>query len=302
MEIYVKYYQGKFDAYQRTYVLDNFKNSFGKFIFYKVEQALENITKNNQGSSVKFIKKGDLENYKFLLPPLAEQKKIAEVLGSVDKNIEKTEEIILKTEELKKGLMQKLFSDKLEVKSEKLMMRDICKVRQGLQIPINKRLNEQKENSHVYLTIKYLKDLENPEYIENPQKSVVCKEDDVLMTRTGNTGVVITGVKGVFHNNFFLVDYDRKKVDRDFLVYYLRSAKVQKMILDRAGTTTIPDLNHGDFYSIPFLKPNLQEQKKIAEILSAVDDKINIYKQVKNKLTTLKKGLMQDLLSGEVRV
>ena len=47
--------------------------------------------------------------------------------------------------------------------------------------------------------------------------------------------------------------------------------------------------------------PSIYEQKRIAKILSAVDDKILIYKNVKNKLTNLKKGLMKDLLSGEVK-
>ena len=48
--------------------------------------------------------------------------------------------------------------------------------------------------------------------------------------------------------------------------------------------------------------PTIKEQKQITEILSAIDNKIDINKQIKNKLTQLKKGLMNDLLSGEVRI
>ncbi|PIT93989.1 hypothetical protein COU00_01360 [Candidatus Falkowbacteria bacterium CG10_big_fil_rev_8_21_14_0_10_43_11] len=50
------------------------------------------------------------------------------------------------------------------------------------------------------------------------------------------------------------------------------------------------------------LIPTFEEQNKIAEILSAVDEKIDVNKQIKNKLDELKSGLMQDLLSGRVRV
>lgn len=63
-----------------------------------------------------------------------------------------------------------------------------------------------------------------------------------------------------------------------------------------------PKLMNNIMAEIPVLLPPIKEQNKIAEILSSIDDKININKQIKNKLTELKKGLMQDLLSGRVRI
>jgi len=88
-------------------------------------------------------------------------------------------------------------------------------------------------------------------------------------------------------------------LNKDYFVYYLRSKRIQNLIKDRAGTTTIPDLNHGDFYTLPIVIPNIKEQKKISDILFGLDDKIQINKKLKNKLTDLKKGLMRDLLSGK---
>ena len=80
----------------------------------------------------------------------------------------------------------------------------------------------------------------------NPPKRVVCNEDDILMTRTGNTGQVVTNVNGAFHNNFFKIEYDRRKVNKKFLIEFLRKDSTQYKILSLAGTSTIPDLNHGD--------------------------------------------------------
>lgn len=253
-----------------------------------------------------------------LVPPIKEQQKIAEILGAVDEDITKTREVIETTEKLKKGLMQQLFTRGIghtKFKETKIgqipeewndsIIRDICTVRQGLQIPISERFKERGDNRYLYITIKYLRNAHLPgvaEYIESPSSSVICYRDDILMTRTGNTGTVITNTEGVFHNNFFLVDYNREKINKDFLVHYLNSEIIQKTIKVRAGSTTIPDLNHGDFYSLPICLPTKEEQQKIAEILSAVDEKISINKNLKNKLTILKKGLMQDLLSGRVRV
>src|SRR3989344_7460595 len=106
----VKYYSVKFDAYQRTYVLSGFQNTTGHFVYQKAKQALNDIMRNNQGSSVKFIKMGDLTDYEFVLPPIKEQQKIAEILGTVDEDIAKTQEVIEATEKLKRGLMQQLFT------------------------------------------------------------------------------------------------------------------------------------------------------------------------------------------------
>ena len=242
-----------------------------------------------------------------------EQQKIADILSTIDDEIEKTDEIIFQTENLKNEISQHLFTkginhDKFQKTKigdipkdwSFLKIKDICKVRQGLQIPISKRFKDSGENRYKYITLKNLKD-DTYEYIESPKESVICKKDDVLMTRTGNTGVVVTDVEGVFHNNFFLIDFDRKIIDKNYLVYYLRSEPIKKLLLERAGTTTIPDLNHGAFYGIHFLLPDIIEQKKISDILSSIDNKISFNKEMREKLTKLKKGLMSDLLSGKVR-
>ncbi|MCB8789023.1 restriction endonuclease subunit S [Planktothrix agardhii] len=89
----------------------------------------------------------------------------------------------------------------------------VCKVNQGLQIAIEKRLKNQNGQAKRYITIQSLNSDANLEYIDNYASSVVCNEEDILMTRTGNTGIVITGVSGVFHNNFFKVKFDKSKID-----------------------------------------------------------------------------------------
>jgi type I restriction enzyme S subunit len=103
------------------------------------------------------------------------------------------------------------------------------------------------------------------------------------MTRTGNTGQVVTGVNGVFHNNFFKVNYD-ERLDKDFLVQFLRSEKTQKLIIRYAGTSTIPDLNHKDFYRLSIPLYDIQQQKKIGNLLSTMDklieDKENLIKEI----------------------
>lgn len=175
--------------------------------------------------------------------------------------------------------------------------KNICWVNQGLQIPIEKRLKYPTIKSKKYITIQYLNDGKAIEYIDDYSLSVCCKTEEVLMTRTGNTGVVITDVEGVFHNNFFKINFDKKRVNREFLIYYLKDTKTQKIILEKAGTSTIPDLNHNDFYSIKIPIPPLPEQKAIAEVLSDTDNLIQAIEKRIAKKRLIKQGAMQKLLS-----
>ena len=252
--------------------------------------------------------------------PLKEQQQIASILSNVDSLIDQTQKIIEQTQKLKKGLMQKLltrgightkfkkakwyFGTEIEIPKawEILDLKKFCKPRQGLQIPITDRFTEPNHNRLPYITVKSVHSGKFEEYIENPTQRVVCNEDDVLFTRTGNTGEIITNIKGVFHNNFFLIDFDRKIMSRDYLILSLKQPRIQGMILSLAGSTTIPDLNHGDFLRLKITVPPLQEQQKIATILSNIDSQIQKQQNYKSNLETVKKGLMQKLLTGQMRV
>lgn len=181
-------------------------------------------------------------------------------------------------------------------------LKDISKINQGLQIAISERFTTQVEGSYFYITNEFLREgNEKKYYIKSPSNSVLCQEDDLLMTRTGNTGMVVTGVSGAFHNNFFKINYERTLVDRWFLYYFLTFYKTQSLILRLAGTSTIPDLNHGDFYKISINLPKLDEQQKIASFLKAVDDKIQQFTKKKALLQKYKKGVTLQIFSQQIR-
>ncbi|GAA9008786.1 hypothetical protein BTM408_13130 [Helicobacter pylori] len=180
--------------------------------------------------------------------------------------------------------------------------RDISTINQGLQIPISQRLKAPTEHAKFYITIQALNNRKEFEYIKTYNESVVCHKDDILMTRTGNTGMVITNIEGVFHNNFFKINFDRTLINKDFLVYFLSLEQTQRTILKKAGTSTIPDLNHNDFYSLTIPLPSLNEQNAIANILSALDNEIASLKNKKRQFENIKKTLNHDLMSAKIRV
>ena len=198
----------------------------------------------------------------------------------------------------------KMKSEFKNLPSEWKVMRlgEICNVKQGLQIPISERFCENAKNRYFYITNEFLK--ENSEvkyYIENPPEGTICFCDDILMTRTGNTGRIVTNVSGVFHNNFFKIIYDRQIIKKEYFVFLLTGPKIQNEILKRAGSSTIPDLNHGDFLSIKISIPPIDEQEKIAEILSTWDEAINLTINLIESKKQFKKALMQNLLTAKIR-
>ncbi|WP_121079083.1 restriction endonuclease subunit S [Helicobacter pylori] len=180
--------------------------------------------------------------------------------------------------------------------------RDISTINQGLQIPISQRLKAPTEHAKFYITIQALNNRKEFEYIKTYNESVVCHKDDILMTRTGNTGMVITNIEGVFHNNFFKINFDRTLINKDFLVYFLSLEQTQKTILRKAGTSTIPDLNHNDFYSLSIPLPPLNEQAAIANVLSDVDRYLCSLDALILKKEGVKKALSFELLSQRKRL
>ena len=299
-----------------------------RFIFYVVQHNISKLIELAGTTTLPIINKntfGDIEIVLSTFKP--EQTKIAEVLSTVDQAIEQTEALIAKQQRIKSGLMQDLLTRGIDehgnLRSEQTHefkdsllkgvripiswidgeFRKVTSVNQGLQIPIEKRFKEEGPNRHKYITVQYLN---NPdkylEYIEKPPFQLVCSEGDILFTRTGNTGQIITGVEGVYHNNFFKVAYDKTKVYGDYLVQFLNWQPIQELIRELAGTTTIPDLNHGDFYSLPLFLPQIDEQKLISELLRTQNADLSTESRKLAKLRSLKTALMQDLLTGKKRV
>jgi type I restriction enzyme S subunit len=281
---------------------------------------VQNLKIRETGSDHKRRWISEFSKLKVVLPPYTEQTQIATILSKVDKAITQTEQLIAKYTRIKTGLMQDLLTKGISQNPDLIIsdlkgiainrqfkqckLENISKVRQGFQIAISKRKKEEGVNRYIYITVQYLN---NPkkylEFIENPPENVICSADEILFTRTGNTGQIVSGIEGVFHNNFFKVSFDEKEISREYLMLYLNWEPVQDLIKELAGTTTIPDMKHKDFYGMPIFYPaTLTEQKNITDIINSSNQSIISYQKELSKLQSLKTGLMQDLLSGKVRV
>ena len=106
---YIHYYKGKFNAYQRTYVLDRIKENIIYLKFYLDNFLYERIYTEKKEGNTPYIVMSTLSEMEILLPSLQEQQKIANFLSSIDVKIESTSQQINQTQSFKKGLLQQLF-------------------------------------------------------------------------------------------------------------------------------------------------------------------------------------------------
>jgi len=268
-----------------------------RFVFEKMKSI------NFQTGSHKRFYISQYQNLKILLPPLEEQQKIAEILGAVDEDIAKTQELIDTTEKLKRGLMQELFTigDKKEIK-------EIAELNPKQINPLNKP-NEEfyyvdiasvKENVITGVKMFFGKDA------PSRARRVLAYKDIIISTvRPNLRGFAYISKEYDTYlgsTGFCVLRSDDNKVDSKFLYYIIANNNFTDYLVGKTTGSNYPAVNPKDIGEYICAVPSLDKQKEIADILSSIDKKISFNKKLKEKLITLKKGLMQDLLSGRVRV
>ena len=114
----VKFYHGRFEAYQRTYVLQNFKNVDAKYLFYFINNKLDDITKGNRGSTIKYIRLGDIANYPIIYPTSKETQqaivnKIESLFDEIDEGIGRLKTAAQQIQQYRQSLLKNAFNGEL---------------------------------------------------------------------------------------------------------------------------------------------------------------------------------------------
>lgn len=316
---YIHHYKGKFNAYQRTYVLDNFTTDIF-FTKYLLDNFLaKRINDEKRSGNTPYITMDTLTDMFVAVPKSQiEQQKIATILTSVDNEIEKIDEVIKKTEEMKKGLMEKLFNPKnkpkdWEIKKIKDSRIKILDGDRGINYP---KLEEFSKEGHcLFLNNKNIKQdkflFEDIHFITEEKDKMLRKGKlerfDVVLTTRGTVGNVAFYDKNIKYENIrinsgMVLIRGGENFYPNFIYQLFKSDLMKKKYLDVTTGSAQPQLPINILENVLIPVPLLLEQKRIADILSSVDKKIESYKKLKEKMLELKKGLMSDLLSGRVRV
>ncbi|MCM8805627.1 MAG: restriction endonuclease subunit S [Candidatus Omnitrophica bacterium] len=291
-----------------AFLLIDFHNS--KFLFYSLSrtQFFNFLGKLETGTTYPSVNDKDVLSYKLPLPPLPEQQKIAEILETVDNAIEKTDKIIEKYKRIKQGLMQDLLTKGIDengnIRSEKthkfkdsplgripeewevVELGEVFKLKSGMTKPID---TSEFGNYPVYGGNGILG------YTNEKNFNI----ETIIIGRVGEYcgSVYIANEGWVTDNALYVV---AKKIDYNniFLCYLLKYLNLNQF----SAETGQPLMTQTIIYRIQITLPPLPEQERIAEILSQIDKTIEKEEQYKEKLKRIKQGLMEDLLTGKVRV
>ena len=296
------------------------------FIFYLLKlDTFRAILVNSMSGSTgrQRVPKEVLINLRLPVPNILEQQKIAEILTTADRKIELIDHEIQAAEELKKGLMQTLLTR--GIGHTKFKMTEIGEIPEEWIIKRLKDCTTPTQNidpttkfgtkSFKYIDVsgvssEQLKIVESRLIQGTDAPSRARKEvdtDDILVATVRpslkRVAKVSSDLNGqVCSTAFCVIKTDRAIADPDYIFHSVTSDKFIQNISGFQTGSAYPAITDNQVLSTYIAIPSLEEQNRIANILSTIGKKIGFQRYKKSKAEQLKKGLMQALLTGQVRV
>ena len=307
-------------------LFDDLNNSkiITDYLYYLLQKKEEEFKGMGQTGTQANLNMNIVGSTLIAIPTIKEQKKIASILSTVDKQIDNVDALIEKNKELKKGLMQTLLTKgightkfkKTEIGEipeewEVKKVEDICEVKGGKRLPKGYQL-EDEDNAFPYIRVAdmYMGGIKQddikyvPRDIVDKIKNYKISKDDLFISVAGTLGIV-GQVPDELDGANLTENADKLcniQINKLYLMKVLQSNIIQSIIEAEQTKSAQPKLALTRIKEFLIPIPSDREQVKIASILVEVDEKINVYENKKNKLEMLKKGLMQKLLIGKIRV
>ncbi|MDO5307784.1 MAG: restriction endonuclease subunit S, partial [bacterium] len=235
----------------------------------------------------------------FVLPGKKEQEKIAEILSAWDDGIETLEKLIEQKEILKKATMQKLF---LEKESWKMMrfdkiFKDFCKK----NCPRERLLSATQENGVIPRDMLSGKVMSPAGSLDGYK--LIEAGDFVISLRSFQGGLEYSKYRGILSPAYTVLK-NIIDIDKDFYRHFFKSYKfIEKYLsISVIGIRDGKQISYSDLSSVKIPYPPLEEQEKIGKILNCYDEELQLLNSKLEKLKEQKKGLMQKLLTGQIRV
>ena len=267
----VVYYNGKFEAYQRTYVLDQFDKILPRFLYFILQTRLPvELNQLKQGNTMPYIKVGMLKEFEIPLPPIEIQQEIVKELDGYQKIIDGCRQVV---ENYKPTI-------NIDPSWEIVELGDLCDVKGGKRLPKGKKVQSE-ITKHPYIRVTDFKDFtvdkSNLKFITDDVHSKISRyiisSDDLYVSIAGTIGLVgnipsdISGAN--LTENAAKLVIKSKNVLKEFIVYLSITEFVQSEIKARTHTVGVPKLALERIKTIKIPLPSLEKQKHIVEKIKA---------------------------------
>lgn len=315
------YINGKFDAHQRVYVMSQFKDVLGKYFYYWFSKNFfAEVAKYTAKSSVDSVRRQMIAGMVIPLPSIEEQQKIVGILSDIDTLITNLQKLICKKKNIRQGTMQMLVTGKKRLDG---FSGDWVKINLAKNSRLKARIGWQGLTTAEYLDEGYsylitgtdFKDgrinwngchyVNYDRYVQDP--NIQVSNGDLLLTKDGTIGKVayISDLNrpATLNSGVFVVKPITDAYTAHFMFYVLESSVFKDFLQQLSAGSTINHLYQKDLVKFDlFVPPTTEEQEAITGILFDMD--LDIYKleEKLSKYQKIKQGMMEELLTGKVRL
>lgn len=282
-----------------------------------------------QGDAIVHISTESIGKVLVPFPPLPEQQRIAKALSDVDALISTTEKLLQKKRNIKQGTMQELLTGKKRLpgfaKSNNTKMTELGEipedwevnrlgdyvsiVRGGSPRPIQDYLTTNSDGINwikigdVKPEDKYIVATEEKIIPEGKSRSREVHKGDFILSNSMSFGrPYILQIDGCIHDGWLAIQNYQETFDSDFLYYLLGSDEIYKQYIEMAAGSSVQNLNKQKVRNLIIPILDKEEQNSIAKILSDMDNEIDLLNKKLEKYRNLKTAMMQQLLTGKIRL
>ena len=276
-DLNVKYYNGKFDAYQRTYIIESkdTKNLLNKYLYYLINSKIVKLREDSIGGVIKYIKLSNLTEIKFEQIKVQEQKELVENLDKVQEIIDIREKQIEQLDELIKSQFVEMFGN-FEINNKKWNIVNILEVA-SIDTNMTKDFKKYAELPHIgieniekntgklinYISVKE-SNLTSGKYLFDERHIIYSK------IRPNLNKVATPDFKGLCSADSYPI-LTNDKCRKEFLVFVLRSEYFLNYILSYSSRTNIPKVNKEQLGGFNFPLPPIELQNRFADIVKQID-------------------------------
>jgi len=295
-------------AIDTTFFADKFPSDDPKYLFFLLDSI--NLRSLNESTGVPSLSRDALHSIPVSLPPLPEQKKIAEILSGIDRVIYSTSTARDRLFLLKKSLCLKLLATESK-QCRQSKFSDVCiKIQDGTHFS-----PQSKDGNCLYITSKNIRpgrlDLSSINWISTEEHNTIYKrcqvqKGDILLTKDGaNTGNACLNTLEEEFSLLSSVAFLRPNpsyCDANYMLQWIMSVAFQNEIQQEMSGNAISRLTLTKINNLSISLPPLEKQKEIAETLLSIDNQCKSYESKIDSFQMLKQAISADLLSGRKRV
>jgi len=274
-----------------------------KYVSYYINEKLKRkISTLAKGSSISNVYNSDLKKLKIILPTLDEQQKIDEFLTSIDKKIEQLNQKRTLLESYKKGVMQKIFSQEIRFKRDD---GGVFEDRKKYELKNILEISSNKFNPKKYNIKKKCIELEHLSQNRGQLLGYTFTNKQGSIKNIFNKNEVLFGKLRPYLKKYWKSTFEGvcsseiwvlkgKKIINEYLFYLIQDDKFNQIANISSGSK-MPRSDWKYMAEIPFLIPQKQEQQKISNFLTSIDQKITQNNQSIEQMKAFKKGLLQQM-------